>query len=165
MTSKASPQYLRDFQLTVVNSRKGFNLNATAELIKDIKKLFVGVLVEMKSNGNRFTKMLAYKISYCEFIKNFSKNNLLFRAVAANLMKSSNFNLNCPFKQVENSKIYLQIYQMFSILQGLYKIINYNLDDAIVPNLYNFSFRTNLNFTDENGIKIVQGICLGSFLK
>lgn len=168
-TTKASPQYTRDFELTVMNTSRGFNINVTSELIKDINTLSAGVLVEMKLNGNLFVKVFAYKINVCEFT-NISKSNSLFRVLAANLIRSSKFQLNCPYKQVENSKIilknFIKMYKIFLILQGgLYKIINFNMDDAFFPKLYNFLFRANLDLTDEKGVKIMQGIFLGSFSK
>lgn len=105
VTTKYSPLYGRDFQLTVVNTARGFHINVTSELIKDIKKMVLREVFEIKLNGNAFTKVFDYKVNVCDLI-NFTKRNSLIRIVSENLMKSSNFQLKCPFKQVENSKTF-----------------------------------------------------------
>lgn len=82
------------------NISKGFLINFTFTLIKEVKLIWDMIEVRNKGAGNSYSKTISYKIKECD-IRKVAKTNFLFKGFLANFEKSANFRFECPMKKVQ----------------------------------------------------------------
>lgn len=120
-------------------------------------------LVEVKGLGNSYAKISTFKFNICDSKKE-AKSNSLFKGVLMGLKASSNFLLECPFEKVgvSNTKHAALMNYCYFKLQGYYQILNFSLDDKMIPRgISKLDFRFSSQLLNNDNHQVISFVLYG----